>query len=99
MVMNIKLNGKFMAVPSGAVNYMISGMLENTITIKEARKYLSKQKLPEPIRFPEFGYIDFDNLTEDGKPSIVGEFYKEHTVIGLRLTGKFEERLERLKRK
>lgn len=95
MSIEVMMDKERIVVPSGAVKYVIDELLAGEMNISEARQYISQQRLNERLR-QDLGYVDFDNLTEDGKPTIIGEFYKNNTTFGLKLSGKWEETLKKL---
>ncbi len=66
--------------------------------IREARAYLAEERLDEPTLYEQFGYFDFDNPTENGRPTIVGKFYGSNTRAGLMLSGTWEKVLRRSRR-
>lgn len=96
MSMHVKLKKDVIVVPSGAVTYVVDELIAGKMDIDGARNYLAKEEI-KPGRQMDLGYIDFVNLV-DGKPTIVGEFYKSHTRAGLKLTGKWDERLSKVKK-
>lgn len=95
MSIEVMIDKERIVVPSGAVKYVIDELLVGNMNIDEARKYIAQQRLNERLR-QDLGYVDFDELTEDGKPNIVGDFYKNNTTFGLKLSGKWEETLKKL---
>lgn len=87
MSVNVKVKGKIIKVPTGAAEYAALSLVEGTKNVKEMRTYLAEQRVSAPLpNVEQYGYVDFDSLTKDGKPVIVGEFYKD-TEVGRILSG------------
>jgi hypothetical protein len=88
MVVAIKLDKRVFAVPSGAVKQVVDDLMGGRTEMSDARDYLREQMLQDTTRHEELGYIDFDNLNSQGRPTIIGDFYPS-TLIGKRLSGTF----------
>ncbi|MFH0948991.1 MAG: hypothetical protein V1802_00715 [Candidatus Aenigmatarchaeota archaeon] len=97
MSVEVKINKERIIVPSGAVTYIVDELLAGHIGIDKARRYVAMQRQNECLHH-DLGYVDFDNLT-DGKPTIVGDFYKTNTRFGLKISGNWEETFEKLTKK
>jgi len=88
MVIVIKLDDIIFGVPGGAAGHVAEGLVSGGMEISDARDYLREQKIEDfRTRHEELGYIDFDNLNGEGRPTIVGEFYSS-TMVGRRLLGR-----------
>jgi hypothetical protein len=88
MGVNVKVNGQIISVPNGAAEEAVDYLLKQTMPVDQVRTYLSSQKVKEAASVKQFGYVDFDRLTHDGKPTIVGDFYGEDSPVGRKLTSK-----------
>ncbi len=84
---NVKVYGQIISVPTGIAEEAIDEIISEKYDINEIRKKLEREKIRrKPINL-DFGYVNFDELKKDELPTIVGDFYKEETRFGRKLTG------------
>jgi hypothetical protein len=88
MFIGIKLDDAIFGVTGGAAGHVVESIVSGAMEMSDARDYLREQRIADcTVRPEQFGYIDFDNLTKEGRPTIVGEFYPS-TMVGRKLLDK-----------